>query len=146
MAIKGGENAICGMWHTERPSGHRPRSLMRTTCRVRRAPALELAPTILFLDTTRGTTISRGDLGGRCDYPALPVRQSGSSGMRRRIWGDHWPGQALKTWWHGPPRPTKPLSILIPLKTEKLVPLQSYGAYAVRAVGQEMRRDGGTCS
>ena len=62
MAIKGGENAICGMRHTERPSGHRPRSLMRTTCRVRRAPALELAPTIFFLDTTRGTTISRGDV------------------------------------------------------------------------------------
>ena len=43
---------------------------MRTATRVRRDPALELAPTILFLDTTRGTTISRGDLGGRCDYPA----------------------------------------------------------------------------
>ena len=83
-----------------------------------------------------GTTISRGDLGGKYDYSALPVRQSGAENLRRRVIDDHWPGQALKTWWHGPPRPTKPLSILIPLKIEKLVPLQSYGAYAVRAVGR----------
>ena len=32
------------------------------------------------------------------------------------------------------------------LKTEKLARLQSSGAYAVRAVGQEMRREGRTCS
>ena len=52
----------CYIRHTERPSGHRPRSLMRTATWVRRAPALELAPTIFFLDTTRLATISRGDV------------------------------------------------------------------------------------
>ena len=76
----------CYMRHTERPSGRRPRSLMRSRFKVRRDPALELSPTICFLDSTRRATISRGHLGGRCDYPALPVRQSGSRGMRGRIW------------------------------------------------------------
>ena len=37
-------------------------SLMRPATRVRRDPTLELAPTIFFWDTTRGTTISRGDV------------------------------------------------------------------------------------
>ena len=104
----------CYMRHTERPSGHRPRPLMRSRFKVRRASALELSPTICFLDSTRRATISRGHLGGRCDYPALPVRQSGSRGMRGRIWGDHWPRQALKTRRHWPPRPSKPFSDLFP--------------------------------
>ena len=104
----------CYMRHTERPSGHRPRPLMRSRFKVRRASALELSPTICFLDSTRRATISRGHLGGRCDYPALPVRQSGSRGMRGRVWGDHWPRQALKTRRHWPPRPSKPFSDLFP--------------------------------
>ena len=104
----------CYMRHTKRPSGHRPRSLMRSRFKVRRDPALELSPTICFLDSTRRATISRGHLGGRCDYPALPVRQSGSRGMRGRIWGDHWPRQALKTRRHWPPRPSKPFSDSFP--------------------------------
>ena len=133
----------CYMRHTKRPSGHRPRSLMRSRFKVRRDPALELSPTICFLDSTRLATISRGHLGGRCDYPALPVRQSGSSGIRGRVWGDHWPRQALKPGGTGHHALVNPFQIHS-LKTAKLARWLISGAYAVRAVGQEMRRMGGT--
>ena len=54
-----------------------------------------------------GTTISRGDLGGKYDYSALPVRQSGAENLRRRMMDDHWPGVSPKIRWYWPPRPLR---------------------------------------
>ena len=135
----------CYMRHTERPSGHRPRSLMRSRFKARRAPALELSPTICFLDSTRRATISRGHLGGRCDYPALPVRQSGSRGMRGRIWVTTGQDKPLKPGGTGHHALLNPFQSNFP-KNCKTGRLLISGALTVRAVGQEMRCDGGTCS
>ena len=57
------EGRKCYIRHTERPSAHRPRSLMRTAPHDHLRGRAGSCPDNLFFDSTRLATISRGDDG-----------------------------------------------------------------------------------